>query len=66
MKRAKKQEKLNRLNEIEKEEELLLDTSREPEMPEDFERLLLGSPNDSFLWIKKNGVSTCRPMASSN
>lgn len=51
-KRAKKQEKLNRIKEIEKEEELLLDTSREPEMPEDFERLLLGSPNDSFLWIK--------------
>lgn len=50
--RVKKQEKLARAKTIEKEEELLLDTSREPEMPEDFERLLLGAPNDSLLWIK--------------
>jgi rRNA biogenesis protein RRP5 len=30
----------------------LLDKDAEPEMPEDFERLLLGSPDNSFLWIK--------------
>ncbi|KAJ3330237.1 Protein RRP5, partial [Kappamyces sp. JEL0680] len=51
-KRKKKQEKSAQEKKIAQEEVALLDTNREPEMPEDFERLLLASPNDSYLWIK--------------
>ena len=33
-------------------EEKTFDPKREPETSEDYERLLVGSPNSSFLWIK--------------
>ncbi|KAJ3251091.1 rRNA biogenesis protein rrp5 [Boothiomyces macroporosus] len=48
----KKREKEEAERRIAQEEEALLDGDKEPELPEDFERLLLGSPNNSYLWIK--------------
>jgi rRNA biogenesis protein RRP5 len=50
--RAVKKEKSDKEKMIQEREMQLLDDTRGPEMPEDFERLLLGSPNNSFLWIK--------------
>jgi rRNA biogenesis protein RRP5 len=50
--RAVKKEKADKEKMIQDRELELLDTTRAPEMPEDFERMLLGSPNNSFLWIK--------------
>lgn len=35
-----------------KQEENVLDPTQTPEMPEDFERMLIGTPNSSFIWIK--------------
>ncbi|KAI8904014.1 hypothetical protein EDD86DRAFT_206747 [Gorgonomyces haynaldii] len=50
-KRQKKKEKQDLDDKIAEEEMAQLE-DREPEMPQDFERLLLGSPNNSYLWIK--------------
>lgn len=36
---------------IRKTEQKLLDEEREPENDDDFERLILKKPNDSFVWI---------------
>jgi len=33
-------------------EQALLDASRAPQGPEDFDRLLMGNPNDSMLWLQ--------------
>ena len=51
-KRQKKKEKEAAEVKIREKEEALLDTDRAPELAEDYERLLVGSPNNSFLWIK--------------
>ena len=51
-KRAKKREKLEREEKIRQQEKMILDNDKLPEMADDFERLLLGSPNSSYLWIK--------------
>ncbi|OUM67352.1 hypothetical protein PIROE2DRAFT_40141, partial [Piromyces sp. E2] len=51
-KRAKKREKLEREEKIREQEKMILDNDKLPEMADDFERLLLGSPNSSYIWIK--------------
>ncbi|KXS21740.1 nucleic acid-binding protein [Gonapodya prolifera JEL478] len=45
-------EKKEEERQIDEREKALLDPSSVPQVAADFERLLLGSPNDSFLWIK--------------
>ena len=51
-KRAKKREKLEREEKIREQEKMILENDKLPEMADDFERLLLGSPNSSYIWIK--------------
>ncbi|KAF2068284.1 hypothetical protein CYY_010390 [Polysphondylium violaceum] len=46
--KSKKQQE----EQIKEREDLLADHNVAPEGPQDFERLLLGSPNSSFVWIK--------------
>jgi rRNA biogenesis protein RRP5 len=50
-KRQKRSEKKRQIEYINRREEELLE-NKAPEMPEDFERLLLGTPNSSYLWIR--------------
>ncbi|KAJ3021566.1 Protein RRP5 [Thoreauomyces humboldtii] len=50
--RAKLRAKQDEEERIAQKEMSLLDGEAPPEVAEDFERLLLGSPNSSFLWIK--------------
>jgi rRNA biogenesis protein RRP5 len=50
--RSIKKQKEDEENIISAKEKSLLDTDVEPETSEDFERMLLGTPNSSFLWIK--------------
>lgn len=50
--RAKKRAKREEEERIAQKEQSLLEGDKAPELAEDFERLLLGSPNSSFLWIK--------------
>jgi rRNA biogenesis protein RRP5 len=50
--RSTKREREEKEKSIAAKEKSLLDSSAAPEMPEDFERLLIGSPNNSFIWIK--------------
>eukprot|EP01103_Thecamoeba_quadrilineata_P014424 TRINITY_DN4306_c0_g1_i1.p1 TRINITY_DN4306_c0_g1~~TRINITY_DN4306_c0_g1_i1.p1 ORF type:complete len:1230 (+),score=295.45 TRINITY_DN4306_c0_g1_i1:314-3691(+) len=51
-KRAKKIEKRRSDKELDVIEEDLANEARAPETPEDFERLLLSSPNSSYIWIQ--------------
>jgi rRNA biogenesis protein RRP5 len=51
-KRAKKREKREQEDRVARKELELLQGDQAPETADDFERLLLGSPNNSFLWIK--------------
>ncbi|KAJ2999616.1 rRNA biogenesis protein rrp5 [Globomyces sp. JEL0801] len=51
-KKNKKKEKVALEKRTAEQETMMLDNNTAPEMPEDFERLLLNSPNNSFLWIK--------------
>jgi len=46
--KSKKQQE----EQIKEREDLLADHNVAPEGPQDFERLLLGSPNSSYVWIK--------------
>ncbi|KAJ3186618.1 hypothetical protein HDU85_007438 [Gaertneriomyces sp. JEL0708] len=50
--RAKQRAKREEEERIAQKEQELLEGDKPPEVAEDFERLLLGSPNSSFLWIK--------------
>ncbi|RKO88271.1 hypothetical protein BDK51DRAFT_24832, partial [Blyttiomyces helicus] len=50
--RAKLRAKREEEERIAQKEISLLDGEAAPELAEDFERLLIGSPNSSFLWIK--------------
>nr|KAJ3421087.1 rRNA biogenesis protein rrp5 [Polyrhizophydium stewartii] len=50
--RAKKRAKAEEEKRIEREELALVEGDHPPEVAEDYERLLLGSPNNSYLWIK--------------
>ncbi|TPX57769.1 hypothetical protein PhCBS80983_g03584 [Powellomyces hirtus] len=50
--RAKLRAKREEEERIAQKEISLLDGDQPPEVAEDFERLLMGSPNSSFLWIK--------------
>lgn len=50
--RAKKSENIQKEKLIAKREIDLLEDKRNPEVSEDYERLLLSEPNNSFLWIK--------------
>ncbi|TPX58764.1 hypothetical protein SpCBS45565_g07918 [Spizellomyces sp. 'palustris'] len=50
--RAKQRAKREEEERIAEKEQSLLEGDKPPELAEDFERLLLGSPNSSFLWIK--------------
>ncbi|KAI8821806.1 uncharacterized protein EV422DRAFT_495369 [Fimicolochytrium jonesii] len=50
--RAKQRAKREEEERIAQKEQSLLEGDQPPEVAEDFERLLLGSPNSSFLWIK--------------
>ncbi|KAL7751540.1 rRNA biogenesis protein rrp5 [Sorochytrium milnesiophthora] len=50
--RKKKRAQATKEAEIVQRENQLLDPSYTPELAEDFERLLVGSPNSSYLWIK--------------
>jgi len=47
-KAAKKEEEVQ----LYRKERLLLDTEKEPECAEDFDRLLVSSPNQSSLWVR--------------
>ncbi|KAJ3090994.1 hypothetical protein HK102_001993 [Quaeritorhiza haematococci] len=49
--RAKKRRLKEREEEAARKERMLADGEKEPETADDFERLLLGSPNDSYIWI---------------
>jgi rRNA biogenesis protein RRP5 len=55
-KKTSRKEKLKKRGDLEKQieerEMMLLDETAEPEIAEDYERLILGSPNSSYLWIK--------------
>ena len=51
-KRQKKAAKRVEEESIYRAEQCLLDSSREPQCAEDFDRLLLANPNSSFLWIQ--------------
>mmetsp|Transcript_5676 Transcript_5676/g.16874 ORF Transcript_5676/g.16874 Transcript_5676/m.16874 type:complete len:1804 (+) Transcript_5676:72-5483(+) len=51
-KRAKKRAKEEQEREIRRQEESLQASMDNPETSEDFERLLMGMPNSSFVWIK--------------
>ncbi|EGC34777.1 hypothetical protein DICPUDRAFT_152947 [Dictyostelium purpureum] len=51
-KTEKEKSKNKQEEEIKEREDLLADHNVAPESPQDFERLLLGSPNSSYLWIK--------------
>ena len=51
-KRKTLKSKLDEQREIDRIESQLADESYEPENEGDFERLLVGSPNSSYLWIK--------------
>lgn len=48
---GKKAEHLDEIR-IREAEDKLLTLDKNPESPDQFDRLLLGSPNDSQLWIK--------------
>ncbi|KAJ3043804.1 Protein RRP5 [Rhizophlyctis rosea] len=50
--RAKQRAKREEEERIAQKEISLLEGDQAPEVAEDFERLLLGSPNSSYLWIK--------------
>ncbi|KAH9270947.1 hypothetical protein BASA83_006903 [Batrachochytrium salamandrivorans] len=50
--RAKKRERADKEKQILKEELSLVDGDHPPEVAEDYERLLLSSPNNSYIWIK--------------
>ncbi|KAJ3056513.1 Protein RRP5 [Rhizophlyctis rosea] len=50
--RAKQRAKREEEERIAQKEMSLLDGDQAPEVADDFERLLLGSPNSSYLWIK--------------
>ncbi|KAJ3286606.1 hypothetical protein HK104_008958, partial [Borealophlyctis nickersoniae] len=50
--RAKQRAKREEEERIARKEVSLLEGDQAPEVAEDFERLLLGSPNSSYLWIK--------------
>ena len=50
--RAKKREKAEEEARIAKKELDLVQSDRPPEVADDFERLLIGSPSNSYLWIK--------------
>ncbi|TPX48803.1 hypothetical protein SeLEV6574_g01820, partial [Synchytrium endobioticum] len=54
-KKDSKRLKKEREEAISRQERLLLDPDRQPETVEDYERLLLGSPNSSLLWIQEEG-----------
>ena len=51
-KRAKRRQKKEEEERIAKKELALLEGDNAPEVAEDFERFLLGSPSSSYLWIK--------------
>ncbi|TPX37287.1 hypothetical protein SeLEV6574_g07938, partial [Synchytrium endobioticum] len=51
-KKDSKRLKKEREEAISRQERLLLDPDRQPETVEDYERMLLGSPNSSLLWIQ--------------
>ena len=51
-KKLKAKEKEDQEKQVSKREEDLLDPHRMPQTADDYERLLLASPNSSFLWIK--------------
>ena len=51
-KRAKKRAKKDEEERVAKKELSLLEGQDSPEVAEDYERLLMGSPNSSYLWIK--------------
>jgi len=51
-KKLKAKEKEDLEKQVSKREEDLLDPHRMPQTADDYERLLLASPNSSFLWIK--------------
>jgi rRNA biogenesis protein RRP5 len=51
-KRTSTSRKIDEQRKIDQREQQLADSSQEPETVNDFERLLVGSPNSSYLWIK--------------
>jgi len=51
-KRAKRAAKVAEEDRVREEENALVDDSNTPQSPEAFDRLLLGSPNSSYLWVK--------------
>ncbi|GAM17801.1 hypothetical protein SAMD00019534_009760 [Acytostelium subglobosum LB1] len=54
-KKQKKEKKMSRTqaeNQIKQKEDMLSDHNVAPESAQDFERVLMGSPNSSFVWMK--------------
>ncbi|EFA84906.1 HAT repeat-containing protein [Heterostelium album PN500] len=51
-KQEKKKSKHQIEQDIKEKEDLLSDHNIQPESSQDFERVLLGSPNSSFIWVK--------------
>lgn len=51
-KKEKELEKQKREKELCKVEAALMDPSRQPQSADDFDRLVLGSPNSSILWLQ--------------
>eukprot|EP01132_Coremiostelium_polycephalum_P003195 gene3195-4001_t len=51
--KSEKQKSKKQIEEETKErEDLLADHNKAPESPQDYERLLLGSPNSSYIWVQ--------------
>lgn len=50
--RAKRKSRKEKEQEVARREEELLDPNRAPETADDFERLILGSPSSSYIWVK--------------
>lgn len=50
--RAKRKARKEKEQEVARREEELLDPNRSPETADDFERLILGSPSSSYIWVK--------------
>ena len=51
-KRQKRAAKIAEEDRVRSEESALVDESKAPQSPEAFDRLLLGSPNSSYIWVK--------------